>query len=92
MRFVLKDFYQELSLNEPSKGITKDELYEATVSDINIRTIVEKNTHILRGGNKKDDDISASLNNLIYSGQQYVYFFNLVKENKGYSYHKLRDL
>ena len=69
MRFVLKDFYQELNLNEPSKGITKDELYEATVSDINIRTIVEKNTHILRGGNKKDDDISASLNNLIYSGQ-----------------------
>lgn len=92
MRFVLKDFYQELNLNEPSKGITKDELYDATLGDVNIRTIVEKNTHILRGGNKKDDDISASLNNLIYSGQQYINLFIVVKENKVYSYHKLRAL
>lgn len=48
--------------------MTYDELYEATLSDNNIKIIVEKNTLILKQSNKKEDDIGASLNNLIYSG------------------------
>lgn len=66
MKFCLKDFYNEL--NPRLKGLTYEDLYEASVSDSNVRIIVEKNTIILKSNNKKDDDIGASLNNLIYSG------------------------
>jgi len=66
MKFCLKEFYHEL--NPRMKGLTYEDLYEASVSDSNVRIIVEKNTIILKSNNKKDDDIGASLNNLIYSG------------------------
>lgn len=63
----MKDFYQELNPHY-LKGLNADDLYQATLSDQNIRIIVEKNTLILKSNNKKEDDIGSSLNNLIYSG------------------------
>ncbi|CAD8150254.1 unnamed protein product [Paramecium pentaurelia] len=68
MKFLMKDFYQELNPHY-LKGLNADDLYQATLSDQNIRIIVEKNTLILKSNNKKEDDIGSSLNNLIYSGQ-----------------------
>lgn len=47
MRFVVKDFYYELNAMS-NKGLTRQELYTATISDSNVRVIVEKNTQVLK--------------------------------------------
>lgn len=56
MKFLLHDFFQELNIKQNPKGITKEDLYKATLRDSNIQTIVEKNTTILKVSSKKDDD------------------------------------
>jgi hypothetical protein len=48
----------------------REDFHKATISDQNIRTIVEKNTRILKTSNRKDDDNGAyNINNLLFSGQ-----------------------
>lgn len=48
----------------------RDDLYRATMSDPNIRIIIEKNTRILKTSSRKDDDNgSYNINNLLFSGQ-----------------------
>jgi hypothetical protein len=47
VKFVIKDFFKELNPKN-EKFLTQQELYEAALTDFSVRTIVEKNTRILK--------------------------------------------
>jgi hypothetical protein len=50
--------------------VNRDDLFKATISDPNIKTIVEKNTRILKTTSKKEEDNGAyNINNLLFAGQ-----------------------
>jgi len=52
-----------------NNDLSRDDLYKATISDPNIKTIVEKNTRILKTTNKKEEDNGAyNINNLLFAG------------------------